>query len=353
MGKRIGDLRFRLDVAREVADRADSLHRDSLIAANQVELDTTQVGPLRIAHLPGQRELAEEVFGEVWSTYSALMAGSESLLDDQIFVFRFGWSLEGMYVDGPHVRKVDLSRRFGRSRLLEKAGDEVGRAIMSALPPDSSRVRSWMGSLPLTSVRDWEWIYRNLASTPALAAKRCYRGEVRWCWEAMGQTFGGGGWEEWYSPEERRLLVESRYRYRLALDSPRFNRPDLLAHGCVTLRSDRACLLLLERPWHVPGSLARIPLGPSTRASLVAEAMEQGGEGAFARFLAQPGAPFPDRLGSASGLHPDSLMARWRDRVLEARPELHAGLLLSPVSLAIWILILLAVASRSTRWRLG
>ncbi|MFC1660308.1 hypothetical protein ACFL3S_02430, partial [Gemmatimonadota bacterium] len=162
-----------------------------------------------------------------------------------------------------------------------------------------------------------------------------------------------GSWEEWYSPEERRLLVQSRYGFWLREDVERFGRSWLLAHGCVRLSLDRACLLLLRDPWSTRTAPVRIPLETEARASLVAEALAQGREGAFTRFAAHPESLLRDRLASAANLHPDTLMVRWRARVLEARPELHAGLLLSPVSLAFWILILLALATRSTRWRLG
>ena len=77
VGRRVLEASVRLEAAREAADRADSLRKDSLVSANQIGLDTLQLGPLRIAHLPQQRKLAEEVFGEVWSDFAPLLAGSE------------------------------------------------------------------------------------------------------------------------------------------------------------------------------------------------------------------------------------------------------------------------------------
>ena len=78
-----------------------------------------------------------------------------------------------------------------------------------------------------------------------------------------------------------------------------------------------------------------------------------GGDGAFARLNSDPDASIRDRLLLAAGVPADELMARWREQVLEARPDSQAGLLLSPVSLVFWILLLLALSMRSTRWRLG
>jgi hypothetical protein len=352
MGERIEDVRTRLDEAEEIAKRADSIRVDSLRSANQVELDTAWVGPLRVAHLPTQKALAEEVFGEVWSAFDPLLADAHRVLSPHLFVFRYAWRLEGMYLQGPEIHKVEMSRRFGRARLLEKARNAVARAITYALPQDSV-VRKWMGNQALTSPADLEWVYRDLASTPAMAARRCYRGDLQSCWAAMGLPPGEGGWKKWYSQEERWMMVRSRYGYRLDLPRSRPDKIDLLTHGCVNLRSDRACLLLLERPWDVYQGPPRIPLGPQTRASLLTLAIVEGGEGSFTRFLAEPDAPLRDRMASAAGLPPDTLMARWRMHVLDARPAVHAGLLLSPFSLALWILALLALASRSTRWRFG
>jgi hypothetical protein len=353
IGGRIEALRTHLERARLVADRADSIRKDSLRAANQIELDTLWVGPLRIAHRREQERLAREVFEEVLADFAPMVRGSESLLSDQIFVFRYGWRFEGMYLDGPHVRNVEMSRRYGWGRLIQKARDEVGRALLTALPDDSAHTREWMGNRPLTPPEDWSWVYRDLASTPALAARRCYRGEIAWCWEAMGLSLGGGGWEEWYAPEERRLLVEARYGYWLRDGSGRLRRAGLLAHACVNLKLDRACLVLLEDPWSQGRTPVRIPLEPETRASLLSEALSQGGEGAFTRFVSRPDASLRDRLAMTAGLDADTLMVRWRARVLDARPELHAGLLRSPISLTLWILVLVALAARSTRWRLG
>ena len=72
----------------------------------------------------------------------------------------------------------------------------------------------------------------------------------------------------------------------------------------------------------------------------------------------EPGSPAagilqPYDLIIGAAVPPDTLMARWRARTLQARPNLHAGLLLSPLSLLIWILLIAALATRSTRWRLG
>lgn len=349
LGTRIEALRVRLEKARVAADRADARRADSLESANQVRLDTLMVGPLRVAHLPSQRKLALEVMGEAWKKAEPLVKGSDGIFADQVFLFRYGWRFEGNYLKAENLRSVEMNRRYGRERLAEKAQREVARSLLEALPEDGGALMGWLGNSVMVSEEDLEWVYRDLASSPSVAAKRCYRGDLEWCWKAAGLPLGEGGWDEWYSPEERRLKVKSRWGHWLEDERlwSRMSHSFFLTHGCVALESDRACSLMLQR---VP---AAIPLEATARSSLVAEALTQGGEGAFTRFLSASGRPIRDRLAEAAGMPADTLVALWRARVLEARPESHAGLILSPLPLALWLVLLLGLATKSSRWRLG
>jgi hypothetical protein len=163
----------------------------------------------------------------------------------------------------------------------------------------------------------------------------------------MGIPAGEGGWREWYTPEERRLLVDSGWGDALMREARSLTSADLMLHGCLVLGSDSACIHFLEE---MPG---RIPLGTWSRASMVAEALTQGGEGAFSRLIEDPDLSIKDRLALAAGMPADTLAARWRERTISARPQVHAGLLLSPIPLLFWLLLLLYFATRSTHWRLG
>ena len=82
-------------------------------------------------------------------------------------------------------------------------------------------------------------------------------------------------------------------------------------------------------------------------------ALEMGGEGSFTRLISRPQDPLRDRLAYAAGVPAETVAARWRSRVLESKPNAQAGLLLSPLSLLVWLILLTAFATRSTRWRLG
>lgn len=349
LGRRIETLRTRLDEAREVADRAEARRADSLEAANQIRVDTTMIGPLRVVHLPGQRRLAEDVMAGAWRELEPLVRGAAGIFADQVFLFRYGWRFEGNYLDAENLRSVEMSRRFGKDRLVEKARHEVARALLEALPEGDDELKRWLGDRVLVSDDAWEWVYRDLASSPSVAARGCYRGDLEWCWKATGIPLGEGGWDDWYSSEEKRLRVKSTWGHWLADERAwrRMSSSALLVHGCVELESDRACDLVLGRVH------AAIPLGATARASLLAEALTQGREGAFTRFLSASGRPLRDRIAAAAGMPADTLMAHWRVHVLGARPESQAGLILSPIPWAFWILLFLGLAMRSSRWRLG
>jgi hypothetical protein len=336
-----------VDRALTAAVEADSLFSDSIRRANQLPVDTIPVGPLRIVTLPGQQELAREVFQEAWTSFSPLVRGSEHVLSDHLFVFRYGWRTGGMYLDGEKIHNVEMSRRWGMSRLQQKVRRGLGEALRDALPPDSSGLARWVGDLPLTPPEDWSWIYRELAATPSMVVRECYEGELPMCWEALGLTETEDGWLTWYSPEERRLLVEDRWSHRPFLGGVLLEGPDLILHGCLELASDAACIQILSE-W--PG---RIPLETPSRASIVAEALTQGGEGAFPRLIADPGASIKERLAHAAGLPADTLVARWRVKVLESGPATQGDLFRSPFSLAFWLALLFFLATRSTSRRLG
>ena len=56
-------------------------------------------------------------------------------------------------------------------------------------------------------------------------------------------------------------------------------------------------------------------------------------------------------LEYASGLSLPTLVAQWRDRVVDARPAVYGNLAPNSGTTLIWVLLLGALAMRSTRWR--
>jgi hypothetical protein len=116
---------------------------------------------------------------------------------------------------------------------------------------------------------------------------------------------------------------------------------------CVEGRSADACTALLRR---LPARSLEPPLRNGPRA-LVEQALDLGGPDAYDRLMASPHRPLGERLAVAAGVPQDSLVARWRARVIVARPR---AVTLTPRgawAAFVWILVLGALALQSTRWR--
>jgi hypothetical protein len=133
-------------------------------------------------------------------------------------------------------------------------------------------------------------------------------------------------------------------------------RLDMMIHGCLNLREDRACQLALEGyPFREGESRRsyRTPLSQTARTTLVSQALLMGGEGSYTRLIAHPELPLRDRLVYAAGVSDEELASHWRERIMAARPNAQAGLLRSPATLLVWLLFFALLATRSSRWRLG
>ena len=356
VGRRIEALRPEVDEAARLVRLADRARADSVRAANQIPQDTVIVGVFEVVTVDGQGMLARDIFQAQVEEFARLIRGSEELFRDHTWVFDYGWWRRPIYVDAEVVHEVLMSRRYSRERLAGKVRRAMGDALLKALPEDAGGLADWAQTGSFLPPDDWSGFYREMVSTPSLAVRRCFEGDLRWCWEAVGLSDREGGDRDWYSPAERRRLVESRYEFWLWPEDNRLETRVLLVRGCLLLESDRACDLVLEgyprNDWEERLDY-RIPFSGAARGTLVAEALRIGGEGAFTRLVSQPEEPIKDRLVHAAGVPAETLMAEWRDRVLNARPNTQAGLLLSPAALVFWLILIIALATRSTRWRFG
>ncbi len=327
-----------LERLRERRDSAREAERARLLAESQFPLDTFSVGPLRVVSRPERRELATGVFREAWEGWAPFAAGSESALRSTLFAFRYSSERSSFLERERHLRWVSVGRGSRREAIVHAAWLKVGQALLGGLGED---IREWAGGQPVVSPDRLPWIAREVVSAPSQAARRCYRGDLAWCWEALGLADTIGAWERWYAPDERRLFLE-KSGPRGGADGHR-----ALWAGCVEQGRDDACGLLLE------GMAPVIPLSGEARASFLLHVLRRGGEGALARLEAAPDGTLRERLLRASGEHPDTLMASWRREVLRAKPDAWAGLGWSPVLALVWVLVFAALATRSTRCRLG
>ena len=171
-------------------------------------------------------------------------------------------------------------------------------------------------------------------------------GSLGACWDAVGVREGDDLWKDLYTDADRREFVRSLNSYWRS--SSVLGR-DPLWDGCVDLGLTAACDALLKRRFEEPV----IPLSGAFRASLTFRALQIGGQGSYLRLISDEPLSPRDRLAHAAGVDADSLMAVWRDEIMAARPKHAAGMGRAGATALGWILLLLFLAARSTRWRLG
>ena len=332
-----------IPLAKSLGERADEARRRRRLeerAERQVRVDTFRVGPFRAVARPAQEELARTVLMDAWDQIRPLVGDAGHLLDAWTFLVDHAWSNGDMLLTGDSLRRVVVPRRRSRTHLEREAADDVGRALGLYLPES---IRQWTGGRIRTPPHRMPWVARALVTTPSVAVRRCYRGEARWCLEALGLKGREEAWQRWYTLEERVLLLRRRGRPR---GDP---REAALWDGCVESGLEEACGMMLE---DLPME-TRIPLGQEARASFLEHVLRAGGAQTFQALRDAESGPLLQRLERAAGVPADSLAATWRARVLDARPSAWAGLVKSPLSGLFWVLVLALLAGRSTRWRLG
>lgn len=327
-----------LERLRIAADRAENRERERRLRERQTPLDTFALGPFRVISVPDQKEVAEEVMEGAWEDLRPLVDGSEELLEPWFFLVHYYWTRDRMILpEDSLIRKINMPRRFPRAYLERKAVEIVGNTLLKALP---ETLKKWSGGRIRGATDRLPWVARELIATPSTAVRQCYRGELEWCTEALGLNGAEGGWDRWYSAEERRYFVQTRMGRGSA-------RQTALWEGCVLSGMDDACGVLLRRMDPV------VPFSTEARTSLLGHALWTGGTGAFRRLRTTEAATPTDRLSAAAGMPFDSLVASWRNEVLEARPSSWAGFGRSPAAILFWVLFFGALAVRSTRCRLG
>jgi len=89
---------------------------------------------------------------------------------------------------------------------------------------------------------------------------------------------------------------------------------------------------------------------PLVRADLLLAALEQGGEGAWTRLIADQGASAEQGLAAAAGIPVETMLLRWRDGLLALQPD-RGPLDLSAAGLILgWSALILAAGLGIARW---
>ena len=225
----------------------------------------------------------------------------------------------------------------------------LARALvaMADLGPLDPGLRDWLGGVVVArfdSGPGHAVVYVQLVSSPSEAAQRCYRGDRAACRDALSLSAMTDPASQWYGPVERRVLVLTQYG-----DFLRRTSHGLAVRSCEQ-GSNESCLELLRSL--APGALIQ-PLDYQARLTLLETAVRLGGAETFQRFLATPPGPMGSRLAAAARVSEDSLVGRWRNDVLAARP--------TPVPLPVlgawvalgWIVVFGTCGLGSSRWRVS
>lgn len=337
-----GELRERVrrlaaihDVARVAADRADRARRE--------QMDTVREGPLTIlapaALAATARRAARAVAPGVeltFGTTALLLSDTASQPPGLGPVARERWVR--IRQDGEWIVLLDTAELEAdlQNRIARRA------ELMLRLPTGHAALE-WLGT-PVVSLfterdvtRSLRDSYVDLVTSSSIAARRCFDGELRQCHLALGLVTSADPLTELYDEAGRRWAVRDLSREISRRDAT-------LVRACLDQHIDAACLGALRSI-----SAGVIPLSSFSRTALLQSALDQGGPRAFSRLLETRG-PLRHTLEAAAGVPVDSVVAIWRVQVLASRPRTVITRPVLAVTAALWGLIFLAAATRTSRW---
>lgn len=321
--------------AEKLADVADSLERVRATAGS----DTIAVGGLRIIVNPSPlpwRQAAERA----WPIIDSLYGSAAEDLPQHPYIFRAVDPDSGARRTVLHVGAEvpwDLDIR-ATSNVL----------VTSVTPPYfDDPLAIWLGSQLRPALRPEDErvaVFLQLVTAPSLAVRGCFLGDIARCKDLLQIGDTTGLLERWYAtPAEREALVVGLFEFYFSRGATAPTLERCRQHH------DDACTALLQS---LPPRTLSPPLAHPARLLLVRDALHAGGREAYRRLVARPGTPIGDRLASAAGMDIDSLVVRWRNAALAARPK--------PLTLPWWARFAAIgwtaffgfCALRSSRWRL-
>lgn len=315
--------------------------------SRDVPLETVRVGPLTVVAPPDQVEEAADLYRSAWSRNAASVTDASALLGDITFGFQIS---SRRFVLGNSTNLQTVRARPWTPEVDKeiRAAGAIAAVLGQRMPKD---LIQWSGAMPLLGDRPgkrptfgwpayYQEAYRGLAIQPARAAALCFGGDTDSCLKALGLD-ADVAWNVLYTQEEIRAIVQ-----RITAGTQQHQDAKW---ACLSEQSHEACIALVAE--RLPS--AYVPLSSRVRISLLRYALETGGEGAFSRLISEGDKSISDRLEAASGMDLHDLVAVWRTRVIESRPQVTAGMPLSVVVALLWIGLMSFFGFRSTRWRTG
>jgi len=327
----------RVHALQVVAARADSVARlvDSVLRARRA-LDTVRSGPLRVIADTAVARKIRPAVQEVSRIVATRLGPDTTLLTSPLAVVATDG--QPLAIAGAEVGRIDTLEH------QDETENRVLYLVRSALfRRAGSAFRAWSGG-SLGFATDGAHLtriaYIDLVTAPSRAARLCRAGDLASCAAALGLGPDSNRVTRWYSADDLRTVLGR------GTDIP--GRPMSRALAQCEAGADAQCFALAAS--RGPG--LRAPLGASARSSLVVLALNRGGRGAFNRLVADSTAPLTARLASTAGMPFPELMGLWRSRVLAAAPPGTTGATTGAQwTAAGWVVVLLALGMRSSRWR--
>ena len=235
-------------------------------------------------------------------------------------------------------------------------GEELQQSILTLIERAASRqtpdpLARWLEhQLPLRAVTDAFWTdqYRAFATAGAAVVRRCTAGDRPACRLAFGlDSLPTDRLATWYDESDLPALVafagDGNQRGNMYRSFSDEEREDCGVNG--RIETCRRMLALL------PQDALSIPMPLTARASLAQLALELGGPGAISRLHKAAAATVASQLSAAAGVPIDSLIGRWQQRLMAARP--HSPLPSTGFVLASMACIVVcgAWAARSEPWK--
>lgn len=326
-------------VAREAETRSDSGRR------SMIPRDSVRIGSIIVradtAFVAIGRKAAERLAPRVERAYGT---ASQRLARYQ-FVIR-GRSMETSPVSVVTGAADSTGEVRLRSTVFAEAdaiaatwAQKVQDLMTGEIDPD---VRHWLRTtVPLNRMDAESWSHAriDLLVANAEAARRCANDDAAHCSLALGLSPVTDAAFAYYNARERRTIVERHAGVLRRADPAFFDR-------CSAEQSQPACDSLVRM---VPSEAIDPPVPPSVRQSLTRYALDLGGDGAFDRFMRPAGVS--ERLAAAAQVPIDSLIARWREKLLDSRTSSTALDATTALSSLFWIGLCACLSLRSSRWR--
>ncbi|MFN8652503.1 MAG: hypothetical protein U0133_11405 [Gemmatimonadales bacterium] len=315
-----------------LADLADSLASAPVIPPT----DTLRVGGLLI--ITNRTPLPVRAAAErAWPVIDSLYGSAASRLATTPY-----------YVQATDPDSTRLSPRWWGTqipwdRTVKETADLL--ALYVPMPPTDQAYQHWAGNNLRPSTRGWlvdmGESYVALVTSHYQIGQQCFLGRLDRCRTLLELDSVFDPLRVYPTLEERQKIARLLY--------VAYDQAGLRAEVVPCLSGvDAACKAAVTK---LPKEQLPKPASPLLRAALAQLAVKIGGRDGYSRLMADSLAPMSVRLSGAAGIPLDSLLSRWHDEVIAARPRPVA---IPPFGVAVglgWGLVLGLVAVRSSRWR--